>query len=380
MNWSRRYYGQGKLTWRVFSTMKLNANYIYDNTESQGYNRMYYYNPNGMGTSHNTSQTLIMQLSQTVSQSTFYSVGFSWFQRGVKYHKYDLEYEATNDGSGDLIEKDVPDGPHYVHPKLFLTNDPYSFYTGGTDMTRFRRTTITKLLKADLSSQLDNYNLVKVGVEVRRHNMTYENIALQPIQTQTDINLATDSPYIRTRILPVSSLSHDVYDRRPTELSAYIQDKLEFRDFILNIGLRFDYFEPDGHVLNDEHPDVNDPLHYTYTVDDPNIYSPIKPENRALTLEERQAFWYRKSKAKSQFSPQDRGILPDHRRRRGPLLVRALLPDPPLRTALREPGFQDRLRDGEPGDRRQHRPQAGADDQRRDRHPPAAGPGSGRST
>jgi hypothetical protein len=82
-----------------------------------------------------------------------------------------------------------------------------------------------------------------------------------------------------------------VYDRRPTELSAYIQDKLEFRDFILNIGLRFDYFEPDGHVLNDEHPDVNDPLHYTYTVDDPNIYSPIKPENRAKDL----PWWLKKS-------------------------------------------------------------------------------------
>ena len=59
--------------------------------------------------------------------------------------------------------------------------------------------------------------------------MFYENIALQPIQTQTDINLATASPYIRTRILPMSSLSHDVYDRRPIELSAYIQDKLEFK-------------------------------------------------------------------------------------------------------------------------------------------------------
>jgi hypothetical protein len=310
MNWSKRNYAQGKLTWRIFPTLKLNTNYIFDDSEAKGYSRSYYYNPDGMGTNYNTSQTLIMQMSHTLDQSTFYTLGFSWFQRGVKYHVYDLEYEPAADGSGDLIEKEVPGAPRYVHPKLFLTNDPYSFLTGGTDMSRFRRTTITKLVKADLSSQLDNYNLVKVGVELRRHNVNYEAITLQPIQAQTDINLASDSPFIRTRILPVSSLSHDVYDRRPTEISAYIQDKLEFRDFILNIGLRYDWFQPDGYVLNDEHPDPSDPLHYTYTVDDPNIYAPIKPANRALTIEQRRQFWYRKAKAKGQFSPRIGGSFP----------------------------------------------------------------------
>jgi len=74
--------------------------------------------------------------------------------------------------------------------------------------------------------------------------------------------------------------------------------------------VRFDYFEPDGYVLNDEHPDANDPLHYTYTVDDPNIYSPIKGENLARTLEERRGYWYRKAKAKYKFSPRIGGSFP----------------------------------------------------------------------
>jgi outer membrane receptor protein involved in Fe transport len=310
MNWSRRRYGQGKLTWRIASTVKLNANYIYDQEEGKGYNHQYYYNPDGLGTNYNTSHTLILQFSHSLNQSTFYTIGASWFQRGVKYHLYDLQYEPATDGSGDLIEKVNLAGPRYVHPKLYLTDDPYSFFTGGTDMSKFKRRTITKLAKFDISSQLDNYSLLKAGVEVREHNVFYESITLQPVAAQSDLDLARGSPFIQTRILADSSLTHDVYTRRPKEFSAYIQDKLEFKDFILNIGLRFDYFDPDGYVLNDEHPDVSDPLHWTYTVDDPSIYQPIKAANIARSLEERRTYWYRPASKKWKLSPRIGGSFP----------------------------------------------------------------------
>lgn len=310
MNWSERWYGQGKLTWRITPVMKLNTNYIYDRNEAQAYDRNYFFNPGGKGRDFNTSHTLIMQFTHTLSSSTFYTVGASWFEKEFQYYLYDLEYEPATDGSGDLIQKIDPSKASYVHPKLFLTDDPYSFFTGGTDLNKNRRTTATKLLKLDVSSQIDNYNLVKIGAEYRQHSVYYENMDLQPVAEQTDINLATANPYIRTRILPLSSLYHTMYNRGPKELSAYVQDKMEFKDFILNIGVRFDYFDPDGYVLNDEHPDPSDPLHYTYTVDDPNIYSPIKPDNRARSLEERRTYWYRKAKAKYQFSPRIGGSFP----------------------------------------------------------------------
>jgi outer membrane receptor protein involved in Fe transport len=299
MNDSRRWYGQAKLTWKLSPTMKLNTNYIYDNIASTPYNRSYYYNPDGVGRDQNSSNTVILQFSHTLSQSTFYTVGASWFQRDVGYRLYDFDYVPDPSGNGDLLQVVVPGGPSYVHPKLFLTPDSYSFFTGGTDLGVFDRRTITKLLKVDLSSQLDQVNLIKVGAEYRRHNVFLESIALQPIASQTDIDLATASPYIQTRILPTSSNSHDVYDRRPQEFAAYIQDKLEFKNFILNIGLRFDYFEPDGYVLNDDLSDGG----IRYTVDDPNIYAPIKPSNQEKSLEERRTYWYKPAKAKSQFSP-----------------------------------------------------------------------------
>jgi hypothetical protein len=311
MNSSERAYGQGKLTWHISPTIKLNANYIYDWTKSKPYNgfntgyREYYYDPDGIRNEYNISNTVILQFTHTLSANTFYTIGASFFDKIFKYYLYDLSYAPAPDGSGDLWEVPNAGGPHYVNPRLFsLRDDAYSFATGGTDMGRYKRSTITKLVKADISSQLNEKNLVKIGAELRKHKLFLEDITLQPLLDQTDINLATDSPFIRTRILPVSSNSHDVYDHSPTEFSAYIQDKLEFKDFILNIGLRFDYFDPDGVVLADP--------------TDPEIYNPIKPENRFFdlngngiqdpgerdkTVDDRRAYWYKKASKKSQFSP-----------------------------------------------------------------------------
>jgi hypothetical protein len=79
--------------------MKLNTNYIYDNTKSTPYNRSYFYNPNGVGNDYYVSNTVILQLSQTLSQSTFYNVGASWFQRDVDYYLYDFDYVPDPSGT-----------------------------------------------------------------------------------------------------------------------------------------------------------------------------------------------------------------------------------------------------------------------------------------
>ena len=301
MNWSERYYAQGKLSWRITSLLKLTYNYLFDNTTSKAYSGLFFYNPDGLGNNHNTSHTHIVQFTHTLSSSAYYTVGASFFDRGVKYYLF----ENTND-------------PGYVHPKLFLRDDQFSFFTGGTDLAHFQRSTRTGLVKFDLASQIDATNMIKVGAEFRKHRAFFESIQLQPINTQSDINLATDSPFIQTQILDISSNSHDRYVHEPWELSGYIQDKMEFRDLIINIGVRFDHFEPDGVVLADE--------------SDPNIYNPIKPGNifhdqnengiqdpgeSTKTVEQRQEYWYKKASSKFQVSPRfgasfpitDRGIV-----------------------------------------------------------------------
>ena len=123
----------------------------------------------------------------------------------------------------------------------------------------------------------------------------------------------TLNPYV-TRYVPDindpnENLAIDIYQRKPIELSAYLQDKIELNEIIINVGFRLDYFDSDGLVLND--------------VTDPDIYRPRKDVNVAKTMEERKvsnAFgdpWYRDADTELKFSPRlgvafpitDRGVI-----------------------------------------------------------------------
>ncbi|MBI5648630.1 MAG: TonB-dependent receptor [Ignavibacteriae bacterium] len=301
MNGSEKFYAQGKLSFRVFEGVKLWYQYIHDDVTYKDFNSFYVLNPMGAPTNHRLGQTHLAQATHVLSNSTFYTVGLSLFKKDFRSYVY----EDMND-------------PRYVHPNLLLQVTPYSFSTGGTDMRHFQRTTTTLVGKADFTSQITQQHLVKGGLQFSSHELAYDDITLRPAADQTEINLLTDSPYIRTRVLDVSTIYHDQYTRTPREYAAYVQDKMEFDNLIINLGVRFDYFDPAGQILSDP--------------SDPSIYNPIKPSNRfhdtnnngvqdanetEVTLAERQAYWYTNTTAKWQFSPRfgaafpitDRGVL-----------------------------------------------------------------------
>jgi len=83
--------------------------------------------------------------------------------------------------------------------------------------------------------------------------------------------------------------NYNEYTYKPVEFSAYLQDKIEYADFIVNVGLRFDYFDSRGLVLADPK--------------DPSYWTPLKASHQELSLAERKAIWFKKPKAKYQLSP-----------------------------------------------------------------------------
>ncbi|MCX6121012.1 MAG: TonB-dependent receptor [Ignavibacteriales bacterium] len=331
MNWSERYYAQAKLTWHISSLMKFSVDYIYDDTKKKGldafgnYRRDYFYNPDGVGNQYNLSNTIIFQFNHSLSSSTFYTIGGSIFKKDYKYYLYDLQYQDSTLSNGDHVQNEVVDpyGPHYVDPNLSVA-PAYSFMVGGTDPNKDHRSTQTALIKFDLTSQMDEMNMVKFGVEYRSHDITNEHIELKSASSQTGFDPAILRPYIRTMILDINSPYHDYYEHHPKEFSAYLQDKMEYKNVIVNVGVRFDYFQPDGLVLNDAHPDTSDPLHYMYTVNDPSIDSPVRSDHLdvsqqggSTTLQQREQYWYKSATSKYAVSPRlgvsfpitDRGIV-----------------------------------------------------------------------
>ncbi len=287
MNWSERKYAQGKLTWRLTPMLKASYNAIFDDNTSKPYNRFFMYNPDAVGTNYARSLTQILQITHTLSNSTFYTVGASLFSKNFKYHLYEN-----------------PQDPRYVHPQVLVQIDPYSFSSGGTDLSRFERNTTTALVKIDLSSQIDSRHLIKLGVEARRHEVEYEAYALRPPLAMSAFDPARTNPFVVMEIPADTEVTYNHYLRKPEEFSVYLQDKMEFSDLIINIGVRFDYFRPDGVVLADE--------------TDPDIYNPIKPSNRfndvngdgrqdpgetTKSVADRRGYWYKPAADKFQWSP-----------------------------------------------------------------------------
>lgn len=84
-------------------------------------------------------------------------------------------------------------------------------------------------LEGALSWQVDHANFVKTGFEARVN--TYDEVRSFRFPSFT-----TDERYWLNRGLD------ETY--HPIQLAAFVQDKMEFKGMILNLGLRYDYFDP----------------------------------------------------------------------------------------------------------------------------------------
>lgn len=277
MNWNEKFYGQGKLTFRPFSDIRINYNYIIDEVEYRDYDHSFAYNPEGDYKRFRTGHTNLLALTHTVSNNTFYTASFSYFFK--RYQQY--VYENPNDLR---YTNDILLGQHPAEVP--------SFRTGGTQAGHFKRLTSTYGVKVDFTSQVDQMNMLKFGIEFNRHNLGFDDIFLmQPLDVE-DPRL-TLNPFV-VRFVPDinnpnENLSINKYIRNPIEFSAYIQDKIELKEMIINVGVRVDYFKPDGKILVDPN--------------DPDVYRPKREENIVLSLDERRAKWYKDPTDKIQISP-----------------------------------------------------------------------------
>ncbi len=210
---------QSKFTYRISPNIKFSYEFLWDKINYREYNHSFKYNPDGDYQHHKKGYTHLLLWNHTLSSRTFYTAKFSNFF--FDYRKY--VYENPHD-------------PRYVDPHYLRG----AFYTGGTEMRHFYRNTKTLVGKFDITSQLSRTHQVKMGIEVRRHKLWLHEYELK-------LDRSTDwKPQIPPDTLGV--LKNNKYTHRPIEAAAYIQDKMEFKDMIVNLGIRYDYFYPDGKI------------------------------------------------------------------------------------------------------------------------------------
>ncbi len=282
MNYRRKVSSQLKLTWRLSPSIRLSYGYMWDRTKYRDYDHYFRYNPDGDFKRFRKGYNHLFSLTHTLSSKAFYTLNISKFFSDYRHYVY----------------KDPLDSL-YVHPDS-MTAPPYNFASGGTKMQHFHRNTTTTVGKFDLTSQVTSTHQVRSGVEMRFHKLYLHDFEIIPKRDES----GEITPFQPT-IPPITAPNHNQYTHRPKEFSAYIQDKIEYKDMIINAGLRYDYFQPDGKVLRDPQ--------------DPNIHYPFKPEHHdsVMSLAEREKIWYKDAKPKMQLSPRigiaypitDRGVI-----------------------------------------------------------------------
>jgi outer membrane receptor protein involved in Fe transport len=220
MNLYNKKTAQGKLSYRFSPNLRLSYEILWDKINYQGYNHSFKYNPGGNYHHYKNSYTHLFIWNHTLSSQTFYTVKFS--NLFFDYKKYVFEN---------------PLDQRYVDPRYLVRG---KFLTGGTEMDHFYRNTRTLVGKFDITSQITRTHQVKMGLELRRHNLWLHEYEIK-------LDRSTDwKPQVPPDTTGV--IKNNTYTHRPIETSVYIQDKMEFNDMIVNVGIRYDYFHPDGEM------------------------------------------------------------------------------------------------------------------------------------
>ncbi len=222
MNPYEKLNGQLKLTWKGIKNLTLSANAIYGVEDFQNYNHSAQFIPQFLRNEETINRSFYIKGTHLLSNSTFYDLSLSNSYK--KFNSYLFE---------DPFDERYMDNTFAGFRASNLTS---GFIIGGTDNGRFERETTTSIAKFDLSSQVNNENLVKAGIEFRQHNLKFLD--------QTSIVEVPGGPV-------VSLFTNAEYDVSPYEISGYIQDKVEIGSLIVNVGLRYDYFDANYKVLKD---------------------------------------------------------------------------------------------------------------------------------
>jgi outer membrane receptor protein involved in Fe transport len=215
---------QAKIAIKVGEGRGIVLNGLYSKEKYRDYDHQYKLNPDGDYKKFNDSYLLSAQYTQVFSNSTFLDILASAFESD--YSQYVFENPL------DL---------RYVDPNIKNNVSGNAFLTGGTENWHFYHTAKTYTGKLDLTTQLTLEHQIKTGAEFKYYDVEYEDF-------QIVINASTG---FKPTLPTPGSFNFNVYNTNPYQFSAYIQDKIELDYLIINLGVRFDYFQPDGKYILD---------------------------------------------------------------------------------------------------------------------------------
>ncbi|MCU0411102.1 MAG: TonB-dependent receptor [Bacteroidetes bacterium] len=193
----------GKVTWSPFGSAKITLLDNYSKRKSRSYNHVMRFIPDSTYLTTSESNLVGLNFRHAVTADLFYEIRLSAYQ---------YSYLRSVDGRS----------PAEYTRALFTTFTNSLFYQNMSQSVYEDQTTKSYAMKADMTWQMDRINLVKAGLELKSNDLDYF--------------------YNSNPVNPTDQIVN-VYRKKPLEGSGYIQDKIEFETIVLNLGLRYDFFD-----------------------------------------------------------------------------------------------------------------------------------------
>ncbi|MDH3269413.1 MAG: TonB-dependent receptor, partial [Ignavibacteria bacterium] len=215
---------QAKIAINIGTGRGIVLNGLYSKEKYRDYDHQYKLNPDGDYKKFNDSYLLSAQYTHVFSNSTFLDILASTFESDYSQYVFENPLDSR-----------------YVDPNIKNNVSGNAFLTGGTENWQFYHTAKTYTGKLDLTTQLTQVHQIKTGAEFKYFDVDYRDF-------QIVINASTG---FKPTLPAPGSFNSNVYSTNPYQFAGYIQDKIELDYLIVNVGVRFDYFQPDGKYLLD---------------------------------------------------------------------------------------------------------------------------------
>ena len=286
INRFKAYSFQTNIQFKPSNGLKFNLISSYGHEEGRNYSHQRKLVPSGLDNFYRENYSLNLKTTITPSLKTFVTFNLATIKNNFKNYLYENLYDPRYFNYDQLSDIEA----------FFVGVTPgqlYQFDVLGTDNSFFERSTQSYFAKIEVSSQLNKRHFLKAGVNFQGDIVNYQRINLRPLGEDgvslPDYIPDDILPYIQLGIPNPETINNSRFERKPITISGYIQDKIEYDNLIINVGLRLDYFDPNAQIPSDPR--------------DPDITNPILQSNIDLTREEREEIWWKDVEAKYQLSP-----------------------------------------------------------------------------
>jgi len=262
----------GKLVFKPANALKIALSVNNGESTSGFYSHYYMYNPKALPQSHDRSTNAILSFNHMFSKKGF----------------QELKVMAVDRWDGTYVYRN-PNDSRYVNDWYSLNPGP-GFSTGGNDKTHSQSYTKKLDVKYDLNLQVSGHHNLKTGLLATSNDKNILNRTIVNELRNSTLDRLQDTVFTATGmkiryphyvpvILDDSTAYADLYRKKPVEFSAYIEDKMEYEDLVINLGVRYDWFDPRTDVPSNWRNPANQ-LRYDGNPERMSTYSAAKPSSQ----------------------------------------------------------------------------------------------------